>query len=442
MSDLQEYEVRGCFRPAMGTAMGASFKYAIAARFFLMLGTASASAQARGPAAQEPGFTWPWEADGVAYSNMLRRAAAAGPRADSPFGAKPAAQKQSAARAPAARAGAMGADAYERLVRENLDLRAELDRVSAAYAKTKQNGAEMGRRVASLQKKRETLAQLLAEMRRSGATDSKERRRLQTLEQQISEFRTQNAALRVELGQLKTRLASLTDERADIAATNTDLFRRLEKEKIELKEQVARLRADHAAELKARAESARAELERVRTNLDESTKARETLAEREQELSTALERLKGALGATEQALALKDTEIRELRGVLDANEKNLAARSRQLRTLEAERDGLRSTFRREQRDMHYNLGVLHSQHRNYEAAEQAYRKALELDAQDADSHFNLGVIYDDFLEKKEKAVHHYREFLRIKPDSPDAKRVRGWIQNIETRSAVGRDGAQ
>ncbi len=91
----------------------------------------------------------------------------------------------------------------------------------------------------------------------------------------------------------------------------------------------------------------------------------------------------------------------------------------------------RSKLRSDTATMHYNLAVILTDQQNYPAAIREYEKVLETRPADADAHYNLAIIYDDYMKNNEKAIEHYRQYLKISPDTPEAQRVREWMKNKE-----------
>ena len=81
--------------------------------------------------------------------------------------------------------------------------------------------------------------------------------------------------------------------------------------------------------------------------------------------------------------------------------------------------------------MHYNLAVILTEQQNYPAAVVEYQKVLEIRPNDADSHYNLAVIYDDYLKDNDHALEHYRQYVKAAPDAPEAQKVREWIKQKE-----------
>ena len=69
-------------------------------------------------------------------------------------------------------------------------------------------------------------------------------------------------------------------------------------------------------------------------------------------------------------------------------------------------------------DSYYNRGVRHQEEGRLPAAARAYRKAIDEDPEDAESHYNLGTVYHE-IGKKRKAKASYETALRQR-DEPRA----------------------
>ena len=91
----------------------------------------------------------------------------------------------------------------------------------------------------------------------------------------------------------------------------------------------------------------------------------------------------------------------------------------------------RSKLQSETASMHYNLAVILTDQQNYSAAIREYEKVLETRPNDADTHYNLAIIYDDYVKNNGKAIEHYRQYIKIAPDTPEAQRVRQWMKDKE-----------
>ncbi len=77
--------------------------------------------------------------------------------------------------------------------------------------------------------------------------------------------------------------------------------------------------------------------------------------------------------------------------------------------------------------MHYNLGVILSRQKDYRRAAVEFRKVIELRPDDADAHYNLGVIYAEHVPNRSKALAYFRKYLALNPRSQDASWVKQYI---------------
>ena len=91
---------------------------------------------------------------------------------------------------------------------------------------------------------------------------------------------------------------------------------------------------------------------------------------------------------------------------------------------------------RENADMHYNLGTIFLQNKQYREAIKEYEQVLELRPSDPETHYNLGVLYDDYVRDREKALYHYQKYLSVNPKAPDAKKVETYLLNLELEQKV------
>ena len=129
------------------------------------------------------------------------------------------------------------------------------------------------------------------------------------------------------------------------------------------------------------------------------------LAERDAELAS----LREAQAGNDDILSQKDADIEQLRKALaDAEQANV----------------------RERFALAYNLGSIYKAARQYERAETQFLKALEMNADDAALHYNLGILYDDNLGNAKKARQHYERFLALAPNDPDAPNVVKWLEEL------------
>jgi len=74
--------------------------------------------------------------------------------------------------------------------------------------------------------------------------------------------------------------------------------------------------------------------------------------------------------------------------------------------------------------------------RDYEGAIGLYEDVVRSNPNMAKAHLELGLIYDDKMGDYVSAIHHYRRFLKLRPDSDKARIVKQWITRAELAFAA------
>ncbi len=93
-------------------------------------------------------------------------------------------------------------------------------------------------------------------------------------------------------------------------------------------------------------------------------------------------------------------------------------------------------LRQEVADMHYNLGVILTKQNDFKTAIKEFEKVIQLKPDDADAHYNLAILYDEKAGNNDKALEHYRAYLKIAPNSKDSQKVSKWIIDKESENKV------
>ena len=159
--------------------------------------------------------------------------------------------------------------------------------------------------------------------------------------------------------------------------------------------------------------------------------------------------LKKELKATKGRLLRACQEIRKLRNRLRTAEEslrfagmgNVSAPQVRAGTLDGANvrigqleDALRKMAEKHEREMqhsYYNMGCVYRAARQYDRAEKQFLNALSVDPDDAGVHYNLAILYDDDLKKKDMARKHYEAFLSLAPHDQDSDRVREWLAVLQ-----------
>jgi tetratricopeptide (TPR) repeat protein len=108
----------------------------------------------------------------------------------------------------------------------------------------------------------------------------------------------------------------------------------------------------------------------------------------------------------------------------------LAQAQAEIASLRAQVAKLQAEVRRGQIDSHYNMGCVFRACNQYRRAEEEFLKVLALNPDDAGTHYNLGVLYDDNLRNRPKARLHYQRFVELSPQDPDAGKVQEWLTTL------------
>jgi len=316
--------------------------------------------------------------------------------------------------------------AYQRVIEENLDLRRQQERLARELDDVRRQNAALVLDAQDLERKREQLASLVAQLR----TPDDARNEIARLEAEKVLLLQEVDRLRKAFGSVRVAPTNTPESVTPAPAAGSDLFRKLEQENAALRQEIVTARGQVQAEVEAgrklqqrvvelegeakrvgeEAAAARAKGERAGKVADAYRKAVDKLARRAYQQEQEIRDLKGKTGAPGVAGAAgtgaqaspgaggkaKVVQDRTLPGLLRTAEKALQAGKP-------------------------------------EEAEKLYRQALDRDGKNPRLHYNLGVLYDDYLQQPRKAAQYYRQYLELDPDAGDADAVRAWIVDLETR---------
>ena len=109
----------------------------------------------------------------------------------------------------------------------------------------------------------------------------------------------------------------------------------------------------------------------------------------------------------------------------------LSKKEEEVKALSAKLDELQSELKNKTATLHYNLAVNFSQDRDFDNAIIEYEKALKIDPDHIASHYNLGILCEEYSKDYAQAIKHYRRYLQLSPDAQDAPQIERWIQQLE-----------
>lgn len=183
--------------------------------------------------------------------------------------------------------------------------------------------------------------------------------------------------------------------------------------------------------------SASAEIKKLKA---ENAKLSATIKTLEGKLKQALDRLKKL---SQRELAMKRQIMNSEKGLkkLKTESAKLQSANRGMNQMVQQVPGKFARIAQENKqlvketaDMHYNLGVFFTQHKNYTMAVKEFERAVALNPDNPKSHYNLGYLYSEELERHPDAMAHFERFLEIDPNAKESEAVRAYLL---TRQTVG-----
>jgi import receptor subunit TOM70 len=80
-------------------------------------------------------------------------------------------------------------------------------------------------------------------------------------------------------------------------------------------------------------------------------------------------------------------------------------------------------------DLYYHRGQLEGLRKDYASAARNLEKSTELDPENAYTHYYAGLAYSQ-IKRPDKMVEHFRFFLKLAPEAPEAAKVRALLRGI------------
>lgn len=344
-----------------------------------------------------------------------------------------------------------GADSLNALMKENLALRQQMERLEREKSEAQRAAAQWQGEVAELKKDVAEATRAVSAIKKTAPVKSDSEARVAVLESQLATAERARDELQRDLVNVRQRMAETAVPSAAAGAKvqpDSDLFRQLEKENVLLRKRLVETETDRQRitrrtgaidETEQKLSDALAREKELQAKLDEAkfTEKRHRqavvrLLDRLPQMEAELTELRKAVAEKDKALALRDQELKTARMDLQQREHRVAKAEQMGKLLQTTRDDVRRVSDKERRDLHYNMAAIYVRDGRFEDAEQEYLKALNYDPTDADTHYNLGILYDDELNDKRMAALHYKRYLKLNPQGPDAEAVKSWLMRIET----------
>jgi len=270
-------------------------------------------------------------------------------------------------------------------------------------------------------------------------------------EKMISSLKGDLAEAEQAKGVLAKEAEQLRNRKVDVRGS--DLFQEMEQINVTLREKIVQIETErqrlakavkkmekrddryddeigHEKNMRQKTES---ELADARAREIEYQELIERLMAQVPELEKQISELSEKSSSTSSLLSQREEDLRAMKAELEKREHRLIKAERVAEVLENARNEVLHESDREKLDMHYNMAAVYAREGKFKEAEQQYLHALRLNPTDADVHYNLGILYDDELKSPEKAVVHYRRYLKLSPHGPDADQVRNWLMRLEMK---------
>ena len=91
----------------------------------------------------------------------------------------------------------------------------------------------------------------------------------------------------------------------------------------------------------------------------------------------------------------------------------------------------------EEKDPDFITGKARLNSLDYQGAVEAFEKALERNPRSASAHFELGLVYYQYVNEYAGAIYHFRKFLELRPNAPHAENVSQFINVCKQELAKG-----
>jgi LysM repeat protein len=97
---------------------------------------------------------------------------------------------------------------------------------------------------------------------------------------------------------------------------------------------------------------------------------------------------------------------------------------------------VRSLQYEDERNPHIRRALAQMQDQDYSAAAESYEEALASNPKLVQTHYDLGLVYQDKLSDPIAAMYHYSRYLKLSPDSPNRFTVQARLNNAQVQFAV------
>jgi len=84
---------------------------------------------------------------------------------------------------------------------------------------------------------------------------------------------------------------------------------------------------------------------------------------------------------------------------------------------------IKDTFNKERASLYDELGTAYTKAKLFKLAIQSYEKSLSFNPNNAEAHYNIGLLYKHYLDNSKKAAYHLKKYLELNSKAPNRKEV-------------------
>ncbi len=251
--------------------------------------------------------------------------------------------------------------------------------------------------------------ELQAERAKTKILDQRAQRLSEQMKQALAQMNAVRAKLR-ESERAKRRLRAKAT-RLETALRGSETAISSEKAKTRAKSRQASTRASKIVKLKSKLRAEQAKNKELTLKAKGLSKAMEQAEARVKALKESTRARKVAKLETEHQAEQAKTEklTRDMAAMLE----------------------LVTRFRADLVVLHHALGVSYNKLGINEKALQEFQAALEINPDHAESHFDLGRVYIEYLDDSASAAPHFRKYVRLRPEAREAEPIKGWLIKVE-----------
>jgi len=174
------------------------------------------------------------------------------------------------------------------------------------------------------------------------------------------------------------------------------------------------------------------EKERLRIDTLSQVTLTTKIQQEKEELQKDLDKAQKIINTKEAEIQRKEKQLNNLKEkVLVEGEEKMGNLAKKNEELQSEISSLKQQLKQERQAYYYNLGVAYAKLELYPKAIKAYQKSLEIEPENPDAHYNLGVLYESIGEEPSKAIFHYSKYLELNPEASDKQEVKEKIESIK-----------